>query len=317
MAQPVVQLTEEHAQQLLIAKYLYREGARALSPQLPMSAGLAVSLFQDACELVIWTIAKDVDGQPKNQNSFPALWDAVQNGRRNGGAVTLPLRGQIEDLNKARVNFKHHGQLPTAGDALRFAGYTYEFLREAFAIFYGQSFDDLSLANLIGDARVLEKIKEAEAHRRLGEHQEAVVAAAEAAEIASKLLREVIPKVHDDLRRVGRALPRELGDPISAGFSNVADHLNRHVDMLTILSLQIPIADYFRFRALAPSIARFGDGRAQVAFSGPLAMHNYEDEESKFCVDYVTELALKVEAAVSSPPPKSHSGGAARVILKQ
>jgi hypothetical protein len=49
--------------------------------------------------------------------------------------MALPLRGQLDDLNKARVNFEHNGQLPTMSDAIRFSGYTQEFLSEAIDTF--------------------------------------------------------------------------------------------------------------------------------------------------------------------------------------
>lgn len=308
MNEAIVALTSEHTHQLLLAKYLYQQGAKALDVGTPMSAGLAVSLFQDAVELAIWTVAKDVDAGANERTAFMALWDVIPKARRNPSGAQLPMRGQIDDLNKARRNFKHNGQLPTVNDAIRFAGYADEFLREVVQVFYDVKFDDLSFADLIQNSQVAAKIKEASSLLADGRRQEAIQACAEARHHASHSLNQLMPRVDSGLKDVGRPLPREIGDQIKAGFRYVADHMTRHGDVLTALLLRIPISDFFRFRALMPGVAQFGNGKIQFSFFGPLATHQYSDEEVRFCIAYATDLALKVEEVVPTITGAQRSG---------
>ena len=108
--------------QLLVSKKLYHEGCRQLSLNDPISDGLAVSLFQDAVEIYIWTLIKersiDVGKNPEFTNNLGSI--------ANSG-TSVPLKAKLLELNKARVNFKHYGNLPAHRDAEKFRSYAQDF----------------------------------------------------------------------------------------------------------------------------------------------------------------------------------------------
>jgi hypothetical protein len=135
--------------QLLISKKLYQEGCRQHDLSDPISDGVAVSLFQDAIEIFIWTLIKDKNiSVGKNSDFTNNIGLVVAAGFR------VPSQPKLLELNKARVNFKHYGNLPARRDVDKFRTYTQEFLVEACLEHFGTSFSDLSGASLIRSAEL-------------------------------------------------------------------------------------------------------------------------------------------------------------------
>jgi len=149
-------------QQLLLAKYLYQKGNEILSRQNPISSGLAISLFQDSVEILIWTIAKEFEASVNDNEPFFRLWDSIKSAKKNLNQTELPLKAKMIEMNKARVNFKHYGNLPDPSEALKFLAYTEEFLRTSMELFFNTKFGDVSFADLINNVQVKDKIKKAE-----------------------------------------------------------------------------------------------------------------------------------------------------------
>ena len=142
--------------QLIISKKLYHEGCRQLSLNDPVSDGLAVSLFQDAVEIYIWTLIKerniDVGKNPEFTNNLGSI---------STSGASVPLKAKILELNKARVNFKHYGNLPAHRDAEKFRGYAQDFLAQACLEHFGISFNDISSIDLIISSELREYFKAA------------------------------------------------------------------------------------------------------------------------------------------------------------
>lgn len=142
--------------QLLISKKLYQEGCRQLDLNDPISDGLAISLFQDAVEIYVWTLIKerdiDVGKNPEFTNNLGSIANA---------GMSVPLRAKILELNKARVNFKHYGNLPAHRDAEKFRSYAQDFLVQACLEHFGISFTEISSVDLISSSELREHFKAA------------------------------------------------------------------------------------------------------------------------------------------------------------
>jgi hypothetical protein len=286
MAAQYLALSAAHTQQLLISKYLYAQAVKALDASLPMSAGLAVSLCQDAAELVIWTIARDVDAPTREKASFDGMWEAIEKGRLNPAATKLPLRTLMNDVNKARVAFKHNGQLPTHSDAVRFLGYTDEFMREAVDAFYGVKLQDISMASLIQDPKVAGEIRAVEALLSEGNYKECVHQSAVTEPHARRLFQGSIPKIDFGFNRI----PPEL--------EHLAKHLTVQRDALNTLMLGVSFGEQLRFRMLIPAVSESVSGKVQFQLRSELWNYTYTEEDARFCVDYITDMALRAEAAL-------------------
>ncbi len=95
--------------QLLLCKRLFNEGMTFAKRSDSVSNGIAISLFQDSVEICVWAIIKDKNIQVKDGAPFTGYIEAIQK-----AGLILPQVAKINELNKARVNFKHYGNLPAS-----------------------------------------------------------------------------------------------------------------------------------------------------------------------------------------------------------
>jgi hypothetical protein len=268
---PLLQLTKAHAEQLLIAKYLYRQAVGVLDRSIPFSTGLAVSLSQDAAELLIWTIARDVDASNRERATWEEVWAAIPKGERNARQVRLPLHNFMSDLNRARVAFKHNGQLPTYEHALRLVGYAEEFLREGVERYYGIGWDALSLANLLTNHRIADEVRAVE-RLRDSDFAECVTQSA-----------VVERHIHKELEAIMPASAR---------------HQTSHESALMCHMIGVPLSDYLRFYYLVPIVHEAPSGSVQCVVRPTMLGYTYSAEDAAFCANYITEFALRVDGLV-------------------
>lgn len=142
--------------QLLISKRLYQEGCHQQDLGNPVSDGIAVSLFQDSIEIYVWTLIK------KHAISVSKNSDFTNNlGLIFKAGLRIPSQPKLLELNKARVGFKHYGNLPAKRDVEKFRNYTQEFLIEACLEHFKISFSDLSNTSLIASSEIQNYFNEA------------------------------------------------------------------------------------------------------------------------------------------------------------
>ncbi|GAB2686008.1 hypothetical protein [Aliiglaciecola aliphaticivorans] len=108
---------------IILSKHLFKKAIEAYSPSDVFSHGITVSLLQDAAEMLIWHIAKyrNIDIKPKD--GFVSLINNIDS--QHGG---VDLKPQIFELNSARVNFKHYGNIPSNVDVPKYIESCKQFL---------------------------------------------------------------------------------------------------------------------------------------------------------------------------------------------
>ena len=111
---------------LSLPRFLFREAKAALQRPGPYSGGMATSLFQDSVEAFLRILAEHGSVNIGASVPFDKLLDKV--GAKFNSV--LEHRAVITRLNKARVNFKHHGQRIVNEEALSFAHNVEAFLTE-------------------------------------------------------------------------------------------------------------------------------------------------------------------------------------------
>ena len=127
--------------QLLLCKRIFLEGSIFAERQDAISCGFAISLFQDSVEMLVWTLIKERSIAVKEGASFTSHLEVIQK-----AGIPISNIPKILELNKARVGFKHYGNLPAPDEAIKFQAYVEDFLRASFTDHFGENFDDLSLA---------------------------------------------------------------------------------------------------------------------------------------------------------------------------
>lgn len=283
---------------LLLAKYQYLTATRLFDPAVSMSGGVALSLLQDAVETMAWAVAIEVDAQSKDNTPFTGLWELVKAGRKNPEKKELPLPTMMQELNKIRVNFKHYGVIPELKDSQRYFVHVEEFLRQTMATFFHQDFDSVSLAALVREAVVRDKIREAEGHLESNDFQAAVNAAAVAESLAMRPFERLLPRVERGLDEVASHVPLHYQRLAHNAAKYIADYMSA-LRRTTILGLAgHKIESYNRFYRLTPSVHCMGDGTHSFASrSGYMGRGAASPtrEDADFCIRYVTEFAISIE----------------------
>src|SRR5687767_12258447 len=101
-------MTHPAISQLLLAKSLYLRGLDVLRSDDELSRGVAISLFHDAAEMLMWDVVQKRAIKASERETFPELLRKMKDtDTRSDKSPAIP-DAMMHDLNKARVAYKHN-----------------------------------------------------------------------------------------------------------------------------------------------------------------------------------------------------------------
>lgn len=280
--------------QLVLCRQLYSEAESFLSRKEGVAFGLAVSIAQDAVELFLRAVIKQLPSSGQRPpEEFIKCMDYIDAAASGKDEHRVPFRARMSELNKARVSFKHYGLMPNEADAARLIGYAAQFFETATTQFFQREFASISLADLITSIEVRKKVKAAEMAERAGDISEALGSSAEAVELAAiALLSRVQPR---ETGFLPRTLRNVLGHDGESEFKRyIDDQLERASRASLALMLSLNMNDLVRFRGLVPIVRRIYGGKMIRQ-----QMHDeatFTTDDAAFAVAFATRYALAVDA---------------------
>src|SRR5690242_2497770 len=167
-------MRQELLDRLVCAKYLFLLGIESLERGGAYSAGQAVLTFQDSVELLLRTIAEHFHAQIRDQASFNQVLDDVE----KIANCRLTYRSALLQLNRVRVDFKHHGLTPNAENVRKFRHDLEGFFPDVLNSTLGVRFEALSLTSLVRHRRTANWLSKGEYHLESGEFEESLSATA-------------------------------------------------------------------------------------------------------------------------------------------
>jgi hypothetical protein len=273
--------------QLLLAKRLFLEASTYIDRGEPVAAGMAISLLQDSAELCLWTIIKERSIPVKDQSGFISNIESVQ----KAGAV-VPNASKLLELNKARVGFKHYGNLPAASEATKHQTYVEDFLRDTMKTFFNVAFDDLSLVDLVSDQGTKEQLREAEENIRAGAFNEAADALAKAKYLTFNRMQKYLPKVDGRLRDTDKMLNAIEGVRGVNSFAYMAEYLGALREGTLVAMLGLSVEDYAFLRNSLPNVCRAIAGNWSMSRS----RSSYTESECRKALSAIVNLCQKLES---------------------
>lgn len=270
-------------QELVLVKAFAAEAEHQLERDDDFGNGLAVSLAQDAVELILRIVVRERPIAVEQRAGLDKLITAIDRAAQKDDDK-VPHMARIEDLNKARVGFKHAGTAPSRQDAVRLVRFGAEFLEVAFPRFFSIEYRAVSMAHQIRRDEVQKRILEAERLLAEGMFHDAVVEAADAVSVVEQTLGNLLPPV-------SKANVLGDNDPAMVNYMNGL----RLVALAGLVGYD-PRA-LMRFRALAPTVLRGTAGSRQVLLKGPPSQ--YTSEHADFAVKFATDFALAVQKKLS------------------
>lgn len=281
-------LTNDQINRLLLSKLLYMNGCEVFSTHNHGSEGMAVLALQDAVEMFLRTVAEYYDASISPTENFDKIVQKIDEAPKNISKTLVPRRTALFKLNKARVNFKHFGLLPVRGDVESFCGEIDLFLREASNSLFKLDFDTISLADFIKHRRTQNKLRAAERALQNAEYREAV----EFSAMAFTLYRKFFERY--SYRDYVTPPNRHLDESIKNELKSLQSRVERHNNLLELLSYGIDIAHYARFSAIAPGVIITAAKTLNIAYpQGMIQQHAPSD--AAFCVAFSLKACVAMQ----------------------
>lgn len=284
-------IREELIDRLVCAKYMFENGAQTLDRGIPYASGLAVLAFQDAVELVLRVIAEHIHAQVKENSTFNQILDEID----KVGAVKLTHRSALNQLNKARVGFKHLGLAPRDEDASKFRRDLEGFFPTAINAFLSIDYESLSLVSLVRHRRTRNWLSKAETCLSEGKYHDSITASAVAEAVYKRSAqlftgdRQKMRRMNLDLNLNGIGVVRAITDL----FEEVDGQLQGIHGKLDLIGAGISYNDYSRFHDITPSVT--------MTLAETFYIEEWRDpdsatyEEALFCSSFARNMILKLQ----------------------
>lgn len=272
-------------ERVVVSKYLLRRARETLASSSPFVSGLTVLQLHDATEMLLRVVAEHLHTQIKERSSFDQIVNAV------ASVATTPLkhRSALNQLNKARVNFKHFGLEPKKEDAQKLLLDMESFYPETVKTLLREDFDAISLSSLAGHRRTENWLAKAETALESGEYDEAVRASTVAFEIYRHHLKRD-PDYFFALHGIDRLVDSELQELID----EIKKKLLEHQSQLDFIMDGINLAEYRRFLRYAPHVMMTGANTLYIQSSLGQKLE-IDQDEAAFCCRFVLDAILTMK----------------------
>lgn len=287
-------LNSSTVRRLAFIRFLYGQGLEQARRPQPLAATALLS-FHDAVEMFLLLAAEHLNVSLDRNTSFDGYWTQIA----AQASVQLPSRNAMRRMNNSRVNFKHHGSIPSATDLDQFRGDVTTFFTDAARAVFAADFTSIDMTDLVTQQAALTKIRDAETHVGQGDYVEALALLSEALD---DLLDDYANRKRTSYNTTAFSFGPERGFGAAAArhITQIDPSFDSHVKAMTeaigemqhalrILAVGLDYRRYARFDMLVPRILRFMDGHREVR---PLPSLQTGDEEYQFCKLFVIEAAI-------------------------
>lgn len=278
-------------QQLVLSKRMFIAGSEYANSNDPISSGMAISMFQDAVEIFLWTLLKELDANINDNTPFTKYFELVNEAPKNERGKQLPFKAKILELNKARINFKHYGNLPDVSESKKFCDYTEEFLRFSMDMYFGINFDHLSMVEIVPYEDVRIHLKSAEKLLDEDNIVECYTEIAKARKLLFKRFSNIIPEIDRNLADGDRLLAGiDRGQHVHI-FRYLSEVLNRIRDLSLSSVCNIPLRTYLNFDINLPVVSQAQAGNWYVYNKGD---GSYNKDNAKEMISNITDISVKI-----------------------
>ena len=278
-----MEVTREISDRIVCAKFIFRRGSEHIDKPGIYSDGLAVLHFQDAVEMFLRATAEHLHCSIKETINFNQLIDEID----KIGKGTLTHRTALNQLNKARVNFKHFGLQPKHDDVCKFHRDLEAFFPAATSTFFNFDYDSLSLVDLIKHCRTRNFLTKAEMLLASDDFSGSVNASA----IAFELYRNYAGHNESSRLRVSSDEQRKTRDLIGAIESTFRDQQ----DQINLIMDGINLGDYRRFKRHAPNVNFSSANTVWATWHFHSTPDKLTREDAIFCLRFAIDSILLMQ----------------------
>ena len=252
----------------------------------------------------------DKIGVPKEKyGAFMEFWARVKE-KTN---LEPSYKDRFRALNDLRSNFKHHALLPNAEEIRGLAFVVPLFYEELCRNIFRFEFTEVSLGNLMPEGELRNRVKAAE---RLNEAKDFDGSVTELAIVMELMFGTMFPDPprddpwanlfqfnhvsHEEMLlrtgQVGSKAVRAIDD----SFDQMQSQIDEVRHVVSLVAWGVDLRDYIRFRRITPNVYKSRSGDFQCFWRQEIML---TDDDADFCLQFVIDTALKVEAKRLAHPP--------------
>lgn len=279
------------------AKYIFIAGVETLDRGAPFASGLAVLAFQDAVEMMLRAVAEHLHAQIKEHSPFLQIIDEID----KVAEVRITHRSALNQLNKARVGFKHEGLEPRDEVARKFRSDLEAFFPSLLKSFLGIDYERISLVSLIARIRIRNWMQESEKLLMADDYEKSIACSAVAMTLYLKTrnfndrdrdLKRIVT-LNFDQSKVG--FYREMAELAAA----IEEQFSVFDQQLDLIGHGVAYGDYQRYLTLAPTVLITATQRVDVSFH---RRGSYSHDDAHFCFTFVQGTILKLQKQYTVKP---------------
>jgi len=291
--------TQNVLRRLALVRYLYNSAVR--QSRQPEPLGLtSILMFHDSIELFLQLGSEQLNVS-KQGLGFMDYWSLLEPklGRE------LAEKGSLLRLNKARVDFKHYGILPSRLEIESFRASATSFFEANTPLIFGVEFRSASLLELVQCKEARKSLEEADVMISEGKIEDSLDKIAVA-------FNQLVDDYEDRKRTQFGRSPFFFGESLAflgtsfrqfRDLEEMADKISNTIqdiqDALKLLSLGLDYRRYAKFRLLTPRVVKIhGSILANGDPYNVMRLHREMApslEDCRFCYDFVVESALRLQ----------------------
>ncbi|MDY0221496.1 MAG: hypothetical protein RBR67_10200 [Desulfobacterium sp.] len=278
-------LPKELLDRLVCAKYIFRKGIKILEKNESFASGIAVSHFQDSAEIILRVIIEYLHCSIKDNAPFNQIMDVID----NKDSRKLSHRSALNQLNKARVNFKHFGLEPKIEDAKKLKNDLEGFFPNSLSTFLNIDYNSISLTNLIRNTRIENFLNKAEECISDNNYGESVNNSA----IAFGIYQSHFLNVYNSLKlnSFNRSDDREL----QRWAQDIEKIVVEHQKQLDLIIHGINQREYIRFKQIIPPIHVMDSGNYSIINKLSNTSIESTRKNALFCLRFAIDAILLIK----------------------
>ena len=309
-------LKENIIKKIEMAISLYELGKDNLETSVDIKKkAVGIILLQDAVEIFLSAVCEHLDLEMTGRENFYEYFNKIENHEKNKGNP-LPLKKQMNILNKQRVNIKHFCILPDIEECKYFDNDVKLFFSELCLRFFNRDIDSISLVDLIDDVNSREYLKKAENDLEKCRYKDCQIS-------CRKALYMVFEEPHDS-----RYFGDESNLDVLIGFDekkyqeDIEKTVFNPIDFIKIRQEHIKAEliemgiEYLTFKnlmILTPKMYYYKEKNEWVIMEDFLNIREYNRENAYYCLKNSVNIILKIQR-YKNKAKRSREGGSGTVI---
>ena len=291
-------MDSSYIKRLVFIKYLHKIGEEQSKLPEPLSS-ISILTFHNAIELFLQLTVEYLNcGQYYIE--FMEYWDIIS--KKLG--KELAYKDSMRRLNKARVAFKHHGNLPSNFNIEEFRIATQNFFIESCQLIFTIDFEDVTLIDLVPSEEIQELLKTANNKIHTDKYEALKNISISFAKVLTEYEAKLYPKygnINNEFSKDYHSYHYYYSSIDATPFQKIENKLDAIADSILILSLGLNYNKYLKFKTISFYVFRTTGGGYHVtpqkemedSIDGSIN-DKYSIDDIKFCLDFVIETSIVI-----------------------